>query len=139
MITRKSSQHPEFIRHYREQTNPSLARRRPFEEVRLVALDTECSGFDVGEDRLLTVAVIELGDLHIKLDTRYEWLVYQPNMVVNKATEIHGILPSDTLEGIPEKQMLTELIPRISGAVIVGHQIWFDAGMLCRQRRACIK
>lgn len=130
MMARRQSKFPEFIQHYSDHTNRSLIRKKPFEEVRLIALDTECSGFEVGRDRMLSIAVMELDWLHIKLETSFEWLVYQPNIVANKATEIHGILPSDTLEGVPEKQMLTELIPLISGAIVVGHQIWFDGNML---------
>lgn len=130
MMVFKPSKQPEFIQRYRDQTSRSVPRRIPIEELRLVALDTECSGFSVGRDRLLTVSVIEIGLNYIQLDTCVEWLVYQPNIVANKATEIHGILPSEILEGIPEKQMLTELIPRISGTIVVGHQIWFDANML---------
>lgn len=130
MIFRKKPECPPFIQHYRNQTNRLLARRTPIEEIRLVALDTECSGFDVGRDRLLSVAVIEIDWMHIHIDTCIEWLVYQPNIVANKATEIHGILPSETLCGMPEKQMLAELVPLLSGAIVVGHQIWFDASML---------
>jgi DNA polymerase-3 subunit epsilon len=130
MIRPKRSNQPAFIQKYREETNPWLARPTPLDSLRLVALDTECSGFDIQKDRLLSVSVIDIDWSTIQLNTSYEWLVYQSNMVANEATKIHGILPSDTLQGIPEKQMLEELLPRISGAVIVGHQIWFDALML---------
>jgi DNA polymerase-3 subunit epsilon len=130
MIAGRQAGQPDFIRQYREHTRRLHARRYPFEEVRLVALDTECSGFEVGRDRLLSIGIIELDRLHIRIETSCEWLVYQPNIIANKATEIHGILPSETLQGTPEKQVLTELLPRIAGAIIVGHQIWFDAGML---------
>ncbi len=130
MIAWKRPKHPGFVQQYLDQTKRSLLRKTPLEELRLVALDTECSGFEVGRDRLLSVGVMEVDLSRILLNTSYEWLVYQPNIVANKATEIHGILPSDTLQGIPERQMLTELLPRISGAIIVGHQIWFDALML---------
>ncbi len=130
MIARKTPKFPEFVQRYRDQTNRSLVRRKPFEEVRLVAIDTECSGFEIGRDRLLSLAVIELDWKHIRLETSIEWLIYQPNIVANRATEIHGILPSDTLQGVPERQMLAELIPMISGAILVGHQTWFDANML---------
>ncbi len=121
---------PEVVQRYLDQTSRSLVRKKPFDAVRLVALDTECSGFEIGRDRLLSVGVIEIDWAHIRLETSIEWLVYQPNIVANKATEIHGILPSDTLEGMPERQMLIELLPRITGAIVVGHQIWFDALML---------
>lgn len=130
MIAGRRSNLPEFIQNYRNETGRWLARKAPFSEVRIVALDTECSGFEVGRDRLLSVAVVEIDQLHIKLETDIEWLVYQPNIVANKATEIHGILPSDTLQGMPERQVLAELIPRISGSIVVGHQTWFDAYML---------
>lgn len=130
MISRPRSTHPDFIQRYLDQTNRSLARRKPFEKIRMVAFDTETSGFEVGRDRLLTLALIEIDWSHIRLETSIEWLVYQPNMIANKATEIHGILPSDTLQGTPERQVLSELLPLISGAILIGHQIWFDALML---------
>lgn len=130
MIPRKRTQLPDFVREYVEQTHPNLSRKIPLDEVRLVALDTEATGFEIGKDRILSIAVIELNWTNIKIDQCREWLVYQPNAVVNKATEIHGILPSDILQGMPERQMLTELLPRISGAIIIGHQIWFDALLL---------
>ncbi len=130
MINRKRSKHPDRVSQYMDQTGRWLVRKKPFEDIRLVALDTECSGFEVGRDRLLSVGVIEIDWSHIRLDTSYEWLIYQPNIVANKATEIHGILPSDTLQGVPERQMLLELLPRITGAIVVGHQTWFDALML---------
>ncbi len=130
MIAFKHNKHPDFVKHYLEHTKRSLVRKKPINEIRLIALDTECSGFEVGRDRLLSVGIIEIDLGSIQLDTSYEWLVYQPNIVANKATEIHGILPSDTLKGIPEREMLAELLPQIAGALIVGHQTWFDALML---------
>lgn len=130
MFSRKNHRFPEFIEEYLAKTPRNLVKKRPFEQIRLVAVDTECTGFEIGRDRLLSVAVIELDEASIHLDTSIEWLVYQPNAVANKATEIHGILPADILQGTPEKQMLAELLPRISGAILVGHQIWFDALML---------
>jgi len=124
------SRRPPFIENYLERTSWKLRKYKPFEELRLITLDTEASGFTIGRDRMLSIAVIEMDWSRIKLDTRIEWMVYQPNMAVNKATEIHGILPSDTLRGTPEKQMLEELLPKLSGALVVGHQILFDALML---------
>ena len=126
----KKKEQPEFVRDYCEQTHRFLSRKKPLETIRLVALDTEASGFEVGKDRLLSIAVIEIEHNQIQLDQCVEWLVYQSGMVANQATEIHGILPSDTLKGQPETDVLEELLPRISGALVIGHQIWFDALML---------
>lgn len=130
MISFSKTRQPDFIQDYCDQTHRRLTRKKPFETIRMIALDTEASGFDLGRDRLLSIAVMELSYNQIQLDQTTEWLIYQPNMVANKATEIHGIRPSDTEQGQPEKEVLEELLPRISGAIVIGHQIWFDALML---------
>ena len=64
------------------------------------------------------------------MQTFQSWYVYQDSNKANEATKIHGILPSQTKGGIPEKQMLETLIPLLMGTVIVGHHISFDAAML---------
>jgi DNA polymerase-3 subunit epsilon len=130
MISFTKKNRPEFVRDYCEQTHRFLAGKKSLEEIKLVALDTEASGFEVGKDRLLSIAVIEVAHNQIQLDQCVEWLVYQSGMTANKATEIHGILPSDTLKGQPESDVLEELLPRLSGAIVIGHQILFDALML---------
>ena len=130
MISLAKKNQPAFIRDYCEQTHRFLTLKKPLEKIRLVALDTEASGFEVGKDRLLSIAVIEILQHQIQLDQCVEWLVYQSGMVANQATEIHGILPSDTLTGQPESDVLEELLPHLSGAIVIGHQIWFDALML---------
>ncbi|MBN2162164.1 MAG: 3'-5' exonuclease [Pontiellaceae bacterium] len=121
---------PDFIASYTARTHPKLAAKKPLDQLRLMVLDTEATGFEIGHDRILSIAVFEVDWQHIHINGGVEWLVYQPNTVVNKATEIHGILPSDTLKGIPEKQMLSELLPSLENAIVIGHQIWFDALML---------
>lgn len=126
----KRPKRPDFVEQYCDQTPRNLIRRKPINQIRMVALDTETSGFELGKDRLLSVGAIELDLTRIQINTSKEWLVYQPNIVANKATEIHGIRPSDTMQGMPEKKVLEELINKISGAIIIGHQIWFDALML---------
>jgi len=129
MISLKQPSLPGFIREYKESTGRRM-RRKPLDQIRLVALDTEATGFEIGRDRLLSVGVVELDWQNIRLETSIEWLVYQPNVVINKATEIHGILPSDTLQGLPERQMIEELLPVLSDAIVIGDQIWFDTLML---------
>ena len=130
MISFTKKEQPEFVRDYCEQTRRFLTLKQPLETIRLVALDTEASGFEVGKDRLLSIAVVEIEQNQIQLDQCVEWLVYQSGMVANRATEIHGILPSDTLKGEPESDVFEQLLPRLSGAIVIGHQIWFDALML---------
>lgn len=104
--------------------------KTPLNETRLVVLDTETSGFKIAADRILSVAAFEISNGVIDLSVGRKWLVFQPLSRPGPATAIHGILPSETQKGIPEKQMLEELIPMLTGAIVIGHHIRFDAAML---------
>lgn len=107
-----------------------LDKKEPEHSIRWAILDLETTGFDLHKDRILSAAItfVENGQFHMQ--SFQSWYVYQNLNKVNEATKIHGILPSQTEEGIPEKQLLETLIPLLARTVIVGHHIAFDAAML---------
>lgn len=107
-----------------------VSKKEPESSVRWAVLDLETTGFDLHKDRILSAAITIVEDGQFHMDSFQSWYVYQNLSGVNEATKIHGILPSQTEEGMPEKQMLEELIPLLAGTVIVGHHISFDAAML---------
>lgn len=115
---------------YRSATPRKVPGRHPCAALSFLVIDAETSGFKIGQDRLLSLATIPLcaGDLH--LGQAAEWVVYQPAAAVTPATEIHGILPSETASGAAEREVLADLLPRLHGAVLVGHHVGFDAAML---------
>jgi DNA polymerase-3 subunit epsilon len=98
--------------------------------VRFVVLDTETSGFKIGVDRILSIALFEIINGQIEIDRSRKWLVFQPGITATAATAIHGILPSEIRSGISEKKVFEELIPLLSGAIVVGHHIQFDSAMM---------
>jgi len=112
------------------QLRTPLKKNTPDSTIRWAVLDLEATGFDVVRDRILSIAVaiIENGEFH--MGAFKNWYVYQSTHEVNEATKVHGILPSQIEEGIPEKQMLEALIPILEGVVIVGHHVRFDVTML---------
>lgn len=112
----------------RSQSRP--ARRTPVDQLRFIVLDAETTGLVVGQDRILSVATAELRQGRMYLSTMGSWLVYQSRAEANDAATIHGITPADTAGGEPERKVLEELLPVLTGAVIVGHHIGFDAMML---------
>ena len=98
--------------------------------VRWAVLDCETTGFSLQKDRILSVAVLFVEEGGFRMSSLQSWYVYQDLNTVNEATKIHGILPAQIERGIPERQMLEELIPLLAGTVIVGHHIAFDVAML---------
>jgi DNA polymerase III subunit epsilon len=115
---------------YRDGSRPRVDRRTPWSDLTFVVLDAETTGFNVDQDRLLAIATVEVRRGCIEISRTANWLVRQPNAAVNAAVAVHGILPHDTAEGMPEVEVMTELLPRLTGAVIVGHHIGFDAAMI---------
>ena len=115
---------------YRAATPRRWPRQTPLEDVRWVALDAETTGFDRATDRILSLAALPLAPRSLRVAEMRDWLVYQENNSANEATAVHGILPSDSRGGQPEREVLEAIVPMLSGAVIVGHHIGFDAGML---------
>ena len=107
-----------------------LSKKELESSVKWAVLDLETTGFNPNKDRILSVAATIVKGGQFNMETFQSWYVYQDLNTVNDATKIHGILPSQIEEGMPEKQMLETLIPLLAGTVIVGHHISFDAAML---------
>jgi DNA polymerase-3 subunit epsilon len=119
-----------LIQNYLATTKRGLSRKTPLMSNRFVVIDTETSGFNVGTDRILSIAIFEIVNGQIDMALCRKWTVFQPESALTAATAIHGILPSETREGMHEKKVLEELIPLLTGAVVVGHHIRFDAAMI---------
>jgi DNA polymerase-3 subunit epsilon len=119
-----------LIQNYLAATKSRRPWKTPLMENRFVVIDTETSGFDVGTDRILSIAIFEIINGQIDMTLCRKWIVFQPESALTAATAIHGILPSETREGMDEKKVLEELIPLLTGAVVVGHHIRFDAAMI---------
>jgi len=115
---------------YRSGTPWRMRGRTPLDRARLVVLDTETTGFRIGQDRMLTLACVDVSGGQIHVNRLRSWLLFQPAACINDAVAVHGILPSESAEGSPEKEVLTELFPIITGAVLVGHHVSFDASVL---------
>ncbi|MBB5353234.1 DNA polymerase-3 subunit epsilon [Haloferula luteola] len=124
-------QHPEpEVARYLAGTPRRLSRNTPFSELSFLVLDAETTGFNLSTDRLLSVAAMPVRHGRAEAGGLRSWLFHQPDVAITAATRIHTILPSDSVGGTPERQVLQELLPAATGALIVGHHIGFDIGML---------
>jgi len=115
---------------YAAGTARRIPSRTPVEALRFIVLDAETSGFNVGSDRLLSLATVPVSAGRIPLGGIRSWLFRQKSVPLNQATEVHGILPAEAAEGESEEAILRELLPELTGAVVVGHHIGFDLAML---------
>lgn len=115
---------------YCEGTASRLRRKSPLDPVTFVVLDAETTGFEPGRDRILSLAAVPVKAGVLQLSEIRSWLVYHHEAPFTDAVNVHGILPSETRTGQPEATVLAELLPVLTGAVLVGHHLGFDVRML---------
>lgn len=120
----------DLIQGYLKATKKLPARKTPIHNCKLVAIDCETTGFKVGVDVVLSVAALPIEGASLPLAKLRNWLVCQPNHRPNQATTIHGILPQESANGVTEAALIEDILPLLSGAIIVGHHAAFDAAMI---------
>lgn len=99
---------------------------------RFVCFDTETTGLNPKEDRLLSIGAVAIQGEQIDLADSYECYV---NWEMTKDKEkdtipIHGILPTDSMDQIPATQAVAQFVEYIGGATLVGHHVAFDVAMV---------
>lgn len=115
---------------YCDGTSPRVPARTPVDQLTFVVLDAETTGFDPTKHRILSLAALPVKNGILPLRELRSWLVFQPAAPFTDAVCVHGILPADTKAGEPEPAVLKQLLPMITGAVLVGHHLGFDVAML---------
>ncbi len=99
-----------------------------FSEIRFVIFDTETTGLDVSNDRILSIGAIGITDKNIILNDVYECFVSQEKYS-RETVEIHGIRKSCE-DKISEEKAIVQFLDYIKNAVLVGHHIDFDIAMI---------
>ena len=129
MFWRRKTPLPPIVQAYVDATPKRIPGKTPLNELPFIVLDCETTGFNAQQDRMLSLAIAELRGGRLYIARSASWL-FRQDQPVTQAVSVHGILPSDTVFGQPEPDILLELLPRLHGAVIVGHHIGFDIAML---------
>ncbi len=115
---------------YLEKTPAKVDRRRAVSEVTFLVLDAETSGFDLGKDRLLSLAALAVRDGRMALGEMNSWMVFQEGASRPGAVEVHGILRGETAAGEPELAVIQGLLQCLAGTIVVGHHVGFDLAMI---------
>lgn len=118
---------PDYWRAYQDLCNQKLPEN--IKEVRFVILDTETTGFDYKEDRILSIGAITLLNNRINLSESFEIYIKQDRF--NPQTvAIHGIIKNEKVSMLDEEDAMKLFLKYIENAVLVAHHAGFDIGML---------
>ncbi|WP_035671016.1 PolC-type DNA polymerase III [Flavobacterium sp. 83] len=99
------------------------------DDTRFVVLDTETTGFDYINDRILCIGAIVLQNNTIPIHDSFEIFIQQEHY--DKATaKIHGILKEFILDRPNELQALQQFLAFLGNSIIIAHHTVFDITMI---------
>jgi len=99
------------------------------EETRFVVLDTETTGFDYDNDRILCIGALVLQNGIISIQNSFE--VYLEQDHYDKSTaQIHGILKAFVIQRPSELEALQQFLAFLGDSVIIAHHTLFDVTMI---------
>lgn len=101
------------------------------EETRFVVLDTETTGFDYDNDRILCIGALVLQNGIINVQESFE--VYLEQDHYDKSTaQIHGILKDLLVKRPTELEALQQFLDFLGDSIIIAHHTIFDVTMINR-------
>lgn len=99
------------------------------EETRFVVLDTETTGFDYENDRILCIGALVLQNGIINVQESFE--VYLEQDHYDKSTaQIHGILKDLLIKRPSELEALQQFLDFLGDSIIIAHHTIFDVTMI---------
>lgn len=124
----KNKKYPTYWKNYIDKVE-NCEKYSNLDDIRFVALDTETTGFDYENDRMLSIGAIAIKGNKIMVSDSFE--VYIKQDVFNKETiKIHGIRRNGTEKKVSEEEALIEFLEYLDDAVIVAHHTSFDVTMI---------
>ncbi|KAF2334919.1 3'-5' exonuclease [Flavobacterium daemonense] len=99
------------------------------ENTRFVVLDTETTGFDYENDRILCIGALVLQNGIIAIQNSFEVYVKQDHYDKSTA-QIHGILKAFVVQRPTELEALEQFLSFLGDAVIIAHHTVFDVTMI---------
>lgn len=118
---------PDFWKSYEaklEKKIPELVHENTF-----VVFDTETTGFDYKNDRILSIGAVKVFSNSIDVSNIFEHYVHQ-EIFNPDAVEIHGILRNEKQEKLSEEEALKLFLGYIENNILVAHHAGFDIRMI---------
>ncbi|MDM9632213.1 3'-5' exonuclease [Robiginitalea aurantiaca] len=106
----------------------------PVTDVSFAVIDSETTGLDPLQDRILSLGGLKIKDNRIKVSETLELFLAQDHFDA-RSVPIHGIMREGPNKRISEKEALVQLRDYVGDAILVGHHIGFDLEMIRRAQQ----
>mgnify|MGYP003644981556 CR=1 FL=1 len=99
------------------------------EEIRFVVFDTETTGLDVRQDRMLSIGAVSMQGNSINIADNLEIYLSQ-DVFKTESVAIHGILKHGKYIQVTEEEAVKTFLNYIGNSILVGHHVGFDVAMI---------
>tara|TARA_B100000929_G_scaffold282698_1_gene262968 strand:+ start:2359 stop:3030 length:672 start_codon:yes stop_codon:yes gene_type:complete len=118
---------PGFWQNYAKTFQEKLPEK--ISEIRFVVFDTETTGFNIEDDRILSIGALRIERNSIEISDNFEVFLKQEKF--NPETvQIHGIIRNEKFEKLSEINALKKFLYYIQNSVLVAHHAGFDIKMI---------
>ncbi|AXP82884.1 DNA polymerase III PolC-type [Mariniflexile rhizosphaerae] len=101
----------------------------PITNTRFVAFDTETTGFDKKEDRILSIGAVSFVGKTIQVNNSLE-LYLDQDVFKPETVKIHGLMKTGSQEKISELEAIKAFLLYIKSDILVAHHANFDRNMV---------
>ena len=122
--------YPEFWKQYLLHFNSPLPGKTLIDELHFVVFDTETTGLNSKQDKILSIGAVHLKGGELDLANILECKVQQEKVASHDTIPVHGILPYATRAGTPEMEAVSRFVEFCKGSILVGHHVTFDVGII---------
>ncbi len=120
---------PQFYQEYLDTFHLKKIKNLPVENLRFVVFDTETTGIDVREDRILSIGAVVVTGNSIEVAETFEVFVEQ-DFFDAESVPVHGIMKKGDHVRKSEEEAVKAFLKFIGSSVLVGHHVGFDIGMI---------
>lgn len=113
----------------------TISAATPLIALEVAVLDTETTGLDVRQDRIVQVGAVRMRGAELLPDPPFDRIVNPGRPIPPVASRVHGLTDADVAQHPPLPTLLPELLDWLGEAVVVGHSIHFDLAVLRHEAR----
>jgi DNA polymerase III subunit epsilon len=124
---KKHTEFPDFwiayLNHFKNKKATTI------QDTRFIAFDTETTGFNKKEDRVLSIGAVSFVGKKIEVNHNLE-LYLEQSVFKPETVKIHGILKNGSQEKVSELEAIKVFLEYIKGDVLIAHHASFDRAMI---------
>ncbi len=118
---------PNGVADYQRRFDSTWSGDETLDRIRFVVLDTETTGLDARNDRIVTIGAVAVVAGEIVMRDGFSAMVRVEENT--SAVEVHGVTRDETRKGVEEPLALEHFLEYLRDGVIVGHHIGHDIGV----------